>query len=178
MKFIIIFGRGRLSSEVIEPNQGQVSLDRWSLATRQILYTHFMCYRVGLLGAIVGIVETKVTTYIHPVTLQWASGCYKGLSTEEACLHWPPSGTRQPGEPVLLEEAVWRHQVGCWRAKPVKQNVKCQGLTQLTPNVEATLRQSWVWSGQIQRCYNVAITLKMNVISQSQCCGNVASMLV
>ena len=38
------------------------------------------------------------------------------------------------------------------------------------------MRQCWVWSGRIQRCYNVATTFKMNVISQRS--GNVASMLV
>ena len=38
------------------------------------------------------------------------------------------------------------------------------------------LWQRWIWLSQIQCCYNVATTLKMNAISHH--CGNVASMLV
>ena len=48
--------------------------------------------------------------------------------------------------------------------------------SQLMPNFVATLYQWWVWSDRIQCCYNVASTLKMNVMSQ--CCGNVATVLV
>ena len=48
----------------------------------------------------------------------------RGLSTEEANLHWPPSGTRLKADSVHLEGAVRRHQFGCWRTEPVKCKVR------------------------------------------------------
>ena len=35
----------------------------------------------------------------------------RGLGTEEASLHKPPSGTRLDADSVGLEEAEWRHQL-------------------------------------------------------------------
>ena len=58
--------------------------------------------------------------YLHPAAPQWASGSNKGLGTEDACLVQPPSGTRLQAQLVPLEEAVWRHQTGCWRPESVK----------------------------------------------------------
>ena len=43
-----------------------------------------------------------------------------GLGTEEACHHVPPSGNMLEIEPMLLEEAMWQHQVGYWRPKSVR----------------------------------------------------------
>ena len=45
------------------------------------------------------------------------------LSTEEANRYYPASGTRLEADPVPLEWAEWRLEVGCWRPKPVKQNI-------------------------------------------------------
>ena len=45
----------------------------------------FTCCWVGLLVAGVGIVEAKVATYLHSVTLQRASSRNEGLGPEEAC---------------------------------------------------------------------------------------------
>ena len=46
----------------------------------------------------------------------------RGLGTEMASLHEPPSGTSLGADPVTLGEALWRHPVGCWRPEPVRQN--------------------------------------------------------
>ena len=45
------------------------------------------------------------------------------VGTEEASLPYPASGTRLEANPVLLELAEWRHQVGWWRPKPVMQKI-------------------------------------------------------
>ena len=46
------------------------------------------------------------------------------LDTREAYLIYLPSGTRLEADSLALEEAVWWHQVGCWRLEPVKQKVR------------------------------------------------------
>ena len=51
-------------------------------------------------------VEAKVAAYLHPAALQWASGSHKGLSTEKAAIHEPPSGTGLEAMPVPLEKAM------------------------------------------------------------------------
>ena len=45
----------------------------------------------------------------------------RGLDTEDASLHQPPSGARLEAGSVPLEEAEWIHQVGCWRPELVKR---------------------------------------------------------
>ena len=45
------------------------------------------------------------------------------LGTEEASRHYPASGTRLEADPLQLELAEWWLEVGCWRPKPVKQNI-------------------------------------------------------
>ncbi len=68
--------------------------------------------------------EAKVTVYLHPATLQWASDSNKKAWHREGLLHKPSSGTRQPDGPVLLEEALWWHQVGYWRSETVSWKIR------------------------------------------------------
>ena len=65
-----------------------------------------LLHRIGLPVARGGMLETEV---VHNL-IQWASSMTLvemwGLSTEEACLQLPPSGTRLQAGNVLVEEAV------------------------------------------------------------------------
>ena len=45
------------------------------------------------------------------------------LGTEETSHHNPASSTRLEVGPLPLTSAEWRLQVGCWRQKPMKQQI-------------------------------------------------------
>ena len=65
----------------------------------------------------------KVVDYLHPSALQWASGSNKGAWHREGQPPLATSGTRLKANSVPLEEAEWRHQVGCWSPKQVKWKI-------------------------------------------------------
>ena len=46
------------------------------------------------------------------------------MAQRRTCLLQPLSDTRLEAEPVQLEEAMWQHEVGCWRPESVKWKVR------------------------------------------------------
>ena len=53
--------------------------------------TNLSCYRASILAARIGIMEVKVATYIHPASLQRASGGSEGAQHRGG---WPPLNTQ------------------------------------------------------------------------------------
>ena len=53
------------------------------------------------------------------MAIQQASGGNEGAQHRDGLPHIATRGTRLEANSVSLEEAVWRHQVGCWMLESV-----------------------------------------------------------
>ena len=56
------------------------------------------------------MVEARVASQLHPVTLQQASGCNEGANTEYACFLYPTTGNGPQPESVPL--MIWMRHCG------------------------------------------------------------------
>ena len=68
--------------------------------------------------------EAKEDAYLQPAAVQWATGRNDGARHRGGQPPLATSGTRLEADSVLLEEVVWRHQVGYWCPEPVKREVR------------------------------------------------------